>query len=228
MENESAPNNSTRINLQPIAAPSILGLYSLAAATFIIAAYWAHWYGNGQTLLLVSPFVALFGGLAQFLAGMWAFKARDGVATVLHGMWGSFWMAFGVLSLIFLGGEVAQPAGVVFPGLGFWFIVLAAITWILTFAAGSETKALVSVLATLAIGSTLCAIAFLAGIGDLLEIAGYVLIASSICAWYTASAMLLEETYGREVLSLGKSHRMKSTAAVISGEGEAGVIRGQA
>jgi succinate-acetate transporter protein len=228
MPNEAMANNSTRIYLQPIAAPSILGLYSLAAATFMVAAYWAHWYGTAQTPLLVFPFVALFGGLAQFLAGMWAFKARDGVATVLHAMWGSFWIAYGVLSLMFLRGDVAQPAGVLFPAFGFWFIVLAAITWILTFAAGSETKALVSVLATLAIGSTLCAIAFLAGIEDLLEIAGYVLIASSFCAWYTASAMLLEETYGREVLSLGKSRRMKGAAPVISGEGEAGVIRGQA
>src|SRR5215472_15146898 len=88
------------VSLQPIAAPSILGLYGFAGATFIVAAHMAHWFGTSQTDMVLWPFAAFFGGLAQFLAGMWSFKARDGVATAMHGMWGSFWMAFGVLWLL--------------------------------------------------------------------------------------------------------------------------------
>ena len=67
--------------LQPIAAPSILGLYGFAGATFMVAANMAHWFGSSHTALLLAPFVVFCGGLAQFLAGMWAFKARDGLAT---------------------------------------------------------------------------------------------------------------------------------------------------
>jgi len=67
-----------QIYLQPIAAPSILGLYGLAGATFMVAANMAHWFGTSATSLYLFPFAAIFGGLAQFLAGMWAFRARDG------------------------------------------------------------------------------------------------------------------------------------------------------
>ena len=47
----------------------------------MVAANMAHWFGSSHTALLLAPFVVFFGGLAQFLAGMWAFKARDGLAT---------------------------------------------------------------------------------------------------------------------------------------------------
>jgi len=32
----------------------------------------------------------MFGGLAQFLAGMWAYRARDGIATLAQGTWGAY------------------------------------------------------------------------------------------------------------------------------------------
>ncbi|MEO7143665.1 MAG: hypothetical protein ABI165_09210, partial [Bryobacteraceae bacterium] len=40
-----------QIHLQPIAAPSILGFYGLAGATFLVAAHMAHWFGGGMSLL---------------------------------------------------------------------------------------------------------------------------------------------------------------------------------
>src|SRR5215469_9195361 len=115
-----------RVFLQPMAAPSILGLYGLGGALFMLASPMVHWWFWGpQTTLLLMPFAAVFGVLAQFLAGMWAYKARDGVATAVHGMWGAFWMAFGILSLMLSTGRFARPAGAFFPELGYWFIVLA-------------------------------------------------------------------------------------------------------
>jgi hypothetical protein len=36
----------TTFSLQPIAAPSILGLYGFTGATFILSAHLAGWYGN--------------------------------------------------------------------------------------------------------------------------------------------------------------------------------------
>jgi hypothetical protein len=87
-------NLSARVVLQPIAAPSILGLYGFAGATFIVAANQAGWYGNDHSAIFLAPFAAFFGGLAQFLAGMWSYRARDGLATAMHGMWGAFWMEY--------------------------------------------------------------------------------------------------------------------------------------
>jgi succinate-acetate transporter protein len=222
------PDAQPRVFLQPIAAPSILGLYGLAGATFMVAAQMAHWFGSTSTTLLLVPFAAIFGGLAQFLAGMWAYKARDGVATAVHGMWGAFWMAFGLLALIFASGRAATPIGPMVPALGYWFIVLAAITWACTGAAAAENKALVTTLAFLAAGSTISAIALLAGSGGLLMLSGYLFIICSIAAWYTASALMLNEAFGREIWSLGRSAQSQHMPRITVGMGEPGVIRGQA
>lgn len=218
---------NAQIWLQPIAAPSILGLYGFAGATFMVAAHMAHWYGNGSSPLYLFPFAAVFGGLAQFLAAMWAFKARDGVATAMHGLWGSFWMAYGILYLLVAAGRVVPPTGA-WTEIGFWFIILAAITWVGAAAAGAENKGLVTVLTLLAIGSTLGAIGEMTGSDALMIATGYVLMISAIAAWYTASALMLNEAFGHEVWRVGKSRQLREMPPIAIGAGEPGVIKGQA
>lgn len=223
--NELARRNAAaRIYLQPIAAPSILGLYGFAGATFMVAAHMAGWYGGTDTLLYLLPFVAIFGGIAQFLAGMWAFKARDGLATAAHGTWGSFWIAFGLLYLLVMDGKIAAPP-VLSPEIGYWFIVLAAITWMCALAAFAESVGLAAVLIVLAIGSTLEAIARLTGTAGVQVAAGYAFVISAIFAWWVASAMMFEEAYGHPVMGVGKKKARETRVAV--GVGEPGVIRGQ-
>jgi succinate-acetate transporter protein len=223
----AASTGPARVFLQPIAAPSILGLYGFAGATFMVAANMAHWFGSNSSVFTLLPFAAMFGGLAQFLAGMWAYKARDGVATAMHGMWGAFWMAYGLLGLLYAAGHTAMPAGA-WPEIGFWFIVLAAITWVGAAAAAAARKGLTLVLVFLAAGSTCCAIGNLAGSEALNTVAGWLFIISAIAAWYVASALMLNEAYGREVWSLGRSRHMREMPPIAVGTGEPGVIRGQA
>jgi succinate-acetate transporter protein len=193
----------TRLVLTPIAAPSVLGLFGFAGATFMVAAYLAGWYGNASTPLFIFPFALFFGGLAQLIAGLYAYRARDGLATAMHGMWGTFWLAWGTLFLLAAAGAITVPAGVAFTELGMWFVVLAAITWLGAVAALRTTMALFAVLFLLAAGSTLAAVAYLAAVSTVLTIAGYVLVASAVAAWYTAGAMMINGTYRTTVLPLG-------------------------
>jgi succinate-acetate transporter protein len=223
---ERLEDDRTRIFLQPIAAPSILGLYGFAGATFIVAAYLANWYGAQGAPYYLFPFAAFFGGLAQFLAGMWSYKARDGLATAMHGMWGSFWMAYGLLYFLAATGSVTLPTGP-FVELGFWFIVLAAITWIGAWAALAVSGALTGVLGFLAAGSTVMAIAQLTGSGVLTAIAGWLFIISAVLAWYTASALMLNGIYRRHVLPFGEVRRHREAPEVVEGVGEPGVTHGQ-
>jgi uncharacterized protein len=185
--------------------PSILGMYAFAAATFIVAAHMAHWYGNAQSAIVLFPLV-LFFGLAQFYAGAWAFRSGDAVALAMHGTWGTFWTAFGILELLYATGRVPHPLGA-FSELGFWFIAVAAITWGIT--AASREKGVTTLLALLAIGSTLEAIAELAGIDWLRMLAGYFLIASALVAWYVASALIMR---------FGKTAKTKSPMPVANSE----------
>lgn len=221
-----------RIVLQPIAAPSVLGLYGFAGATLIVAAHMAGWYGNEQTPEYLFPFAAMFGGLAQFLAGMWAYRARDALATAMHGMWGAFWMGYGILFALFATGTLTEPEGA-FPGLGFWFIALGAITTVGALAALAESLGLFLVLGTLAAGSGIAAGALIAGSSGWEVVAGWVFVFSAGFAWYTASAMMLASVYGRVVLPLGKWSRAANvpgetlTRPVELEQGEPGVKKGQ-
>lgn len=197
----------TTIALQPVAAPSILGLFGFAVSTFMVAANLAGWFGNDTTTpLVLFPFAFAFGGIAQLLAAMWSYRARDGLATGIHGAWGSFWIGYGIYTLlvglkVVPGTATSHDAKVAF---GFWFIGLAAVTWTGFVAALAENIAVSLVLLTLAAGSTLLAIAMTLGLPLLLTIGAIVLIASAVLAWYTASAMMLAGSTGRNILPVGQ------------------------
>ena len=227
----------TQIFLQPMAAPSILGLFGFAGATMMVGAWQAGWYGGTNSGILIFPFALTFGGIAQFLAGMWSYKARDGLATAMHGMWGSFWIAFGLLFGL-IDGHVfpvaLQPKfGTVNPTFAFWFVVLCVITLLGAVAALAENLGLASVLWTLAAGSGLTAVGFFSGNLTVTQIGGWLFVISAALAVYTAGAMMLEGTFRRTILPLGKY----SKAANIPGRqltypiefehGEPGVRAGQ-
>jgi hypothetical protein len=221
--------------LQPFAAPSVLGLYGFAAATFMVALHLTGVYGGATANYTLWPFAAMFGGVAQFTAGMWAFRVRDTVATAMHGMWGSFWIAFGILNVLQMWNKLpAHPAGTVSdPQFAMWFYTLAAITAAGALAALAENLALFSVLGTLATGSALLAVGLSVGGTGWVKAAGWVLVAAAILAWYTATSIMMLSTAGKVVLPLGK---LKKEANVPGGRpvkpiqlewAEPGVKKGQ-
>jgi succinate-acetate transporter protein len=199
---------ATRVFLQPIAAPSILGLFGFAGATFIVASNMAGWWGTPTSGLALAPFAAMFGGLAQFLAGMWAYRARDAIATAMHGMWGAFWLAYGILNILIAAHALTPPTPWFHnPELGFWFFALAGITASGALASLAESIGLFAVLSTLAAGSGIAAGAFIYGSHGWVQVAGWLFVISAGCAWYVATAMMLAAAGGMVVLPLGKYKR---------------------
>ena len=151
----------------------------------------------------------------------------------MHGMWGSFWIAYGILELLALVGVLVVPAGGVFTEFGYWFLVLAVITGFGTIAALGVNLGITSVLATLAVGSGLLAVHFLVGGLGWERAGGWVLLASSFLATYTAGAMMIAGAWGRTILPLGE---YRKAANVPGGRpirtleyelGEPGVRQGQ-
>ncbi|HYX94653.1 MAG TPA: GPR1/FUN34/YaaH family transporter [Geodermatophilus sp.] len=218
----------SQITLQPVAAPSILGLYGFAGATFMVATNLAGWWGDQSSALYLFPFAALFGGMAQFLAGMWAYRARDGLATAMHGTWGAFWLGYGLLFLLVATGALTLPTGA-FVALGYWFIVLAAVTWAGAAAAVYASIALTAVLTLLAAGSTFAAIGYGLGASWALTTAGWLFICSAVVAWYVATAMVFESVRGTSVLPVGKREAVDAPASglIEFHPGEPGIRHGQ-
>jgi uncharacterized protein len=192
----------TRVVLTPLAAPSILGLYGFFGATLIVASNLAGWWGDDKSAAFLFPFALAFGGIAQFMAGMWAYKARDALATAMHGTWGSFWIAWGLFQILALTHVIAPPTSGAFVAFAWWWVALAAITGVGALAALTHNLGLFAVLGTLTAGSVLAAIGFWSGNSGIEHAAGWVFVISAGCAWYVASAMMLAATAGRTILPM--------------------------
>jgi uncharacterized protein len=202
----------------------------------VVASNLAGLWGTGDSPMTLAPFAGFFGGLAQFLAGMWACRARDAVATAMHGMWGSFWLAYMTLWILVATGAIT-PGPVMTRALGWWFIALAAITWSgMLGALAEKSLGIVTVLATLATGSTLAAIGLEGQVSltsGVTHSAGWLFFISAGCAWYMATAMMVNAAAGQTILPLFKANAdtniptRKPTRAIELAWGEPGVRQGQ-
>ncbi len=204
-----------RIVLTPVAPPSILGLFGFMGATIMVAAFMAGWYGNITTPFTLWPFALTFGGIAQFTAAIWSYRARDGVATAMHGMWGAFWIAWGLLVLSAQLG-LHPPITLGYdPAMAWWFIVLASVTLMGTLASLGDNLGIMTVLGLLTAGSSFAAIGFYGAGHWAFVTAGWILVASAAAAWYSASAMMLQGTFGRTILPMG---HLKKAANIPGGK----------
>lgn len=195
----------SRLVITPIAAPSILGLFGFAGATFMVASNLAGWWGDSVFApMVLAPFALFFGGAAQLAAALWAYRARDGLATAMHGTWGAFWLAWGLATLMTANGLL--PLGTMrSEAFGFWWIVLALVTAFGMLAALAENLGMVLVLGLLSAGSALLAAGLISGSHSTVQAGGWVLVASSAAAFYTAGSMMLEQSFkGRVILPLGR------------------------
>jgi hypothetical protein len=224
----------TRVFLQPVAAPSILGLYGFAAATFIVTAYLVGWYGTPSSPLLIFPFATAAGGIAQGVAAVWAYRARDGLATAIHGIWAAFWLGYGFLNFMIALKLIPAPApGGAVPELGYWLFALAAITLAGALASLAESFSLSAVLFPLAVGAALLGVFYIDGGSGWEKVGGYVTMASAVTAFYGATAMMTASAFGRVVLPIGKyRHEAGQSGGQASypiqfALGEPGVKQGQ-
>ena len=90
------------------------------------------------------------------IAAIWSYRARDGLATAVHGIWAAFWLGWGFLQFLIALKLLPAPArGAAVPEVGYWFFVLAAITGAASLASLAESLGLFSVLLPLTVGSAL-------------------------------------------------------------------------
>ncbi|KAI7217835.1 hypothetical protein KC333_g3951 [Hortaea werneckii] len=225
------PNVS--IFLKPIAPPAALGLAGFAGSTFITASWIAGWWGNSESPTIFFPFVAFWGGLSQFIAGLMGFAARDILVTIINTMWGAFWMSIGVIYLLVaIGSLPAHSIYEQFPELASWFVVLAFFTWSCAFAAVARDVILATLLFFLAIGSTIaCSLFNPESARGNIKAAAYFWIFSAILAWWRSTVYLVEEAYGADskvtkFFPIFRTPWEKKASWVISGIGEPGVKRG--
>ncbi|HZD65925.1 MAG TPA: GPR1/FUN34/YaaH family transporter [Acidimicrobiales bacterium] len=196
------PNNvEARIFLQPIAAPSVLGYFALGSALIVFGLWEAQVLGPTSTAKSFFQFLLLFAGVGQFAAAMWSFKARDAVAASVHGVWGGFWLGFGLLWLMITAGSFpVPPLGATFEPFGQWFMYMGVITLTIAFAALARSPGQFVLLVILAAGAALSAVGFITGSSFWQVVAGWDFTAAAAGCFYTAATYMVNTLYGMVIL----------------------------
>lgn len=220
---EAAPRPAveTHISLRPIAAPMILGLYALASGVFLLGSITLGWFDGNNDPVGLFPFIGLFAGLAQLLAAMWSYRARDGLGTILHGFWGTLFLAHGVGNLLFATGNIPSPVADL-GEFGLWLLMASAITLVCTVAAVARSLMLSITTGVLTISSILATIGYLTDGTGLVTAGAIGFVITAVLAWYVASSLLVNDAFGRRILPLGRVRGYREYD-VVRGYGEPGV-----
>ncbi|MGD0054664.1 MAG: acetate uptake transporter [Acidimicrobiales bacterium] len=179
-----------------VADPAPLGLAAFAMTTFCLSSANAGWWhGGGASAALALALI--YGGTAQFAAGMWEFVRKNTFGALAFTSYGAFWIAFYIILKI-----PAIPPGtdtVAIFLLG-WTIFTAYMT-----VAASKTNTVV-LLVFIALTLTFVALTignWGAGSSGWVKTGGYLGLLTALLAWYGSMAGVVNETHGKVVLPVG-------------------------
>ena len=192
-----------------IADPAPLGLAAFALTTFLLSAANAGWM-NSATGNAWLPYALAYGGLAQFLAGMWEFRNRNVFGATAFGSYGAFWLGlfFWVEFVATRGPKAPLSAALAYAAatgkdLG-WILLAFAIfnTYMLIFSTQLNT-AVFLVFLTLEATEIILFIGFFANSSGVHKFGGYIGILTALVAWYTSAAGVLNGMKGKVVAPVG-------------------------
>jgi len=192
MHTAEAPN--------PIADPAPLGLAGFGLTTMLLSFINAGIIAGGATLAVL-PMAAAYGGTAQFIAGMWAFRRGNTFAATAFTSYGAFWWSYYLLVAVWLKGV---PAADISPIVGLYLFMWGIFTLYMFIASLHGTRAVQVVFILLTL--TFLLLAFGAwgwgggGGTGFTHIGGFVGILTAIAALYTSFADVLNATARRVVL----------------------------
>ena len=189
------------------ADPGPLGLAGFAGTTFVLSLVNAGLVGTpaapgGGLLPMIAALALAYGGVAQFLAGIWEFRTGNTFGAVAFCSYGAFWISF-----FFIVQSVGKNVPTeVFSGLGLYLWMWGIFTTYMFFASLRTTGAVALVFLLLAITYIILGIgnSALAGthdaINSTIKLGGYFGIATAIAAWYASFAAVINSTFGRVLL----------------------------
>ena len=185
-----------------VADPLPLGLAGFASATFTISAVFAGWFAIGNVVLAI-PVALVFGGIGQFLAGMWAFRRGNVLAATAFGAFGAFNTSWALLEWLTLAKVLPSSASGGDPAYvtGIFVLTFCLIAFYLGVAAVGENRMIAVILFLLALTYLCDGIGvMMGGTNVLLVIGGYVGMITSLLAFYLSAAIVINSAQKRATL----------------------------
>jgi uncharacterized protein len=207
MEGSNYPQDETSPSgpVAPVADPAPLGLAAFATTTFILSMINANLVGGGVATAagIVAGMALAYGGIAQFIAGLWEFRNGNTFGATAFCSFGMFWVSFYLLLHVTAS---ALPKNEVFSAIGLYLWAWAIFTAYMTVASLRTTGAVFAVFLLLTITFIFLGIgnSALAGTtsatNGTIKIGGWIGLATAVVAWYASFAGVLNDTWGKTVL----------------------------
>ena len=156
---------------------------------------------GGGALPVVLGMAFAYGGLAQFMAGMWEFRTGNTFGAAAFTTYGAFWLSFFILVTYDLKLITKLETNSALGAYLWTFGIITGLFFLCTFAAPRGIQ-LVFLLLTITF--------ILLGIGNsgasssIIHAGGWVGLATAAAAFYAGTAEIMAHVYGRDVLPLGR------------------------
>jgi hypothetical protein len=157
----------------------------------------------------VFPFAFFYGGLIQIIVGILEVQRGNLFGAVVFGTYGPFWVIYGAISIWFA--KLATPASVS-SGVSAFLAMFAIMTFFFFLASLRTDRVLVAIFALIFIGLVFLAINAESGTVFWQKAGGWVTLAFAVLAWYHAAADMINFTFRRQVLSVGKFKQVTLSA----------------
>jgi succinate-acetate transporter protein len=188
---------------QKVADPGPLGLAAFAMTTFCLSvsnAGW--WHGGGASAAFALALI--YGGTAQFAAGMWEFVRKNTFGALAFTSYGAFWIGLYIIIRI-----PAVPIGT--DTLAIYLLAWTIFTFYMTIAAMRTNAAILSVFFFLTLTFVALTIGnWGAGHSEMVKVGGYLGVLTAALAWYASAAGVINETHGKVVFPVGPLNRERT------------------
>lgn len=185
----------------PLADPGPWAVTAFATTSFMLGMYNTHLIGAGS-LPIVFPVAFFFGGLIQILVGILEIGRGNIFGAVVFGTYGPFWVIYGAIEVWFA--KMAKPASSVTAGVALFLAMFAVVTFYFFIASLKTDRVLVAVFALIFIGLVFLAIGAQSGTVFWTKAGGWVTLAFAVLAWYHAAADMINFTFGRQMVPVGR------------------------
>ncbi|MFH8218258.1 acetate uptake transporter [Streptomyces sp. NPDC018057] len=182
------------------ADPAPVGLAGFALTTLLLSVLNTGLLKEAGGILPVLALAAFYGGLAQFVAGLFEFRRGNTFGATAFMSYGAFWLTYWWLV------QHVAGAGDVHNALGLYLLGWGIFTAYMAVAALRVSVAVLAVLVLLTVTFVLLAAGeFQGGAGPsaLTKVGGWFGIATGLVAWYASAAAVVNATHRRTVLPTG-------------------------
>jgi uncharacterized protein len=180
-----------------VADPAPLGLAGFAMTTLVLSFGNANIIKETGGIAVVLGLAAFYGGLAQFLAGMWEFKRGNTFGATAFSSFGAFWLSYWYI-------VNHLPSSDIHQALGLYLIAWCLFTAYMTVAALRTSMAVLAVFVLLTLAFLFLGIgAFQNGVpapDAMTKVGGWVGIVTAAAAFYASAATVINSTHKRDVL----------------------------